>query len=396
MKRLLCLGLSLLLLCGCTGPTAWSGAPEDSPAPTQSPVPEGALPREQALEQSRTLVLKDQGVVTFAPDLTIECPDMVYQGQVMQMADFSDKYSDTLMHWWVPDEAWNDTYLTPQEEQLNLYPLGPTYEDENGWYADVWCTGTVYYTYGEAHDLSIYQHRFEHVQAYEVLLSGTSMTDAYPVEDGTLTIAQVVQMGNDFADEWCALIPDYPMELRVKTIYVYDRGDGTYFFDLRYESSFEGAPVTNEFSWSLYEHVSFDGTRGLISSVEGLGQFGGGSGAVVPYNMTTCSYLLPLDQAIQRMMRSLPSNTNYEIQRIALEYRFTDDGSAQTPDQYRIPNAYGTMVPDNNVSLEGYSYQLYQLQPLWVFYIHADSSKNGICYYNCLTGECKIKWDMPY
>lgn len=395
MKRTLSLALSLLLLCGCAGPTAWFSDPADSPAPTETPMPEGALPRDQALEESRNLELKDQGVVTFAPGLEVECPDMVYQGQVMQMAGYSEEVSNTLLHWWVPDEAWDDAYLTLEKDQLNLYPLGSTYEEENVWYADVWCTGSVYYLSGEAWDLSFQQSRFDLVKTYDILFPGTTTSDSYPLKDGTMTIEQAVQMGNDFAAEWCALIPDYPMELRVKTIEVYDRGDGTYFFDLKYESSFEGAPVTNDFSWSLYEHVTFDSVKGTISSVEGPCEFGRGGGAVVPYNMTTCSYLLPLETAIQRMMRSLPSNTNYEIRRIALEYRFTDDGSAQTPDQYRIPNAYGTLVPDNSVQFEGYSYQLYQLHPLWVFYIHASSSKNGICYYNCLTGECKIKWDMP-
>ena len=395
MKRTLSLALSLLLLCGCAGPTAWFSDPADSPAPTETPMPEGALPRDQALEESRNLELKDQGVVTFAPGLEVECPDMVYQGQVMQMAGYSEEVSNTLLHWWVPDEAWDDAYLTLEKDQLNLYPLGSTYEEENVWYADVWCTGSVYYLSGEAWDLSFQQSRFDLVKTYDILFPGTTTSDSYPLKDGTMTIEQTVQMGNDFAAEWCALIPDYPMELRVKTIEVYDRGDGTYFFDLKYESSFEGAPVTNDFSWSLSEHISFDAVKGTISSVEGPCEFGRGGGAVVPYNRTTCSYLLPLETAIQRMMRSLPSNTNYEIRRIALEYRFTDDGSAQTPDQYRIPNAYGTLVPDNSVQFEGYSYQLYQLHPIWVFYIHASSSKNGICYYNCLTGECKIKWDMP-
>lgn len=397
MKRTLSLTLSLLLLCGCTAPTAWLNPPTDtpSPTPTEPPVAEGALPRDQALEESRNLELADQGRFTFAPGLTIECPDMVYQGQVMQMAEYSDEVADTLLHWWVPDEVWNDAYLTLEEDQLNLYPLGSTYEEENVWYADVWCTGSAYYLRDEGWDLSIRRYRFDYVDTYEVLLSGTSMTDAYPVSDGTLTIAQVVQMGNDFAAEWCALIPDYPMELRVKTIEVYDRGDGTYFFDLQYESSFEGVPVTNDPSTSLYEHVAFSPVIGLIASTEGLCQFGSGGGAVVPYDMSTCSKLLPLEQAVERMMEGLPDNTNYEVRRIALEYRFTDDGSAQTPDQYRIPNAYGTLVPDSTCLMEGYSYQLYQLHPYWVFYVHASSSKDGICYYNCLTGEFEIQWIFP-
>lgn len=390
MKRTLSLALSLLLLCGCTGPTAWSGHSADSPAPTQSPMPEGALPRDQALEESRNLELKDQGVVSFVPGLEVECPDMVYQGQVMQMADFSDKYSDTILHWWVPDEAWNDTYLTPQEEQLNLYPLGPTYEEEDVWYADVWCTGSAVYERGKGRPEKGESESYSCVATYDVLIPGASITDSYPLKDGSMTIEQAVQMGNDFAAEWCSLTPNYPMELRVITVNVYDREDGTYFFDLCYESSFEGAPVNCYPYTSPYGYVYYAYTFGTIDSVDGFCEWGGGSGAVVPYDMTTCTEILPLEKAVERMMRSLPDNSNYEVQRISLEYRFQDKGSAQTPDQYRIPNANGTMVPDNSGTLEGYSYQLYQLQPFWVFYINGKYGTEMTCYYNCLTGECKV------
>lgn len=385
MKCSLSLALSLLLLCGCAGPTTAAETP--APSPTESPLPQGILPRDQALEESRNLELEDQERFTFAPDLTIQCPDMVYQGQVMQMAGFSDQVSDNLLHWWVPDEVWNDAYLTLESDQLHLYPLGSTYEDKGHWYADVWCTGTAYYMRDEGWDLYAHQSRFPLVETYEVLWAGTSMTDSYPLQDGTMTIAQAVQMGNDFAAAWCSLIPDYTMQLQVKTVEVRDRGDGTYFFNLEYESSFEQAPVTHDELSLLCGYVTFPAVKGLIASVDGLCQFGRGGGAVVPYDMRTCTNLLPLEQALEQMMECLPDNTSYEVQRISLEYRFTDDGSAQTPDQYRIPNAYGTLVSDGSCMQEGYSYQLYQLHPFWVLHVYSPFSKHTTCFYNCLTGK---------
>ena len=390
MKRCLSLGLSLLLLCGCTSTVSTvTDPPDSSPSPTPLVLAEGVVPLEQALAESRELDLQDSVNLKFLPGLEVECSDTVYQGQVMQLGDFADKYSDTLLHWWVPDEVWDDACLTPQEEQMNLYPLGPTYEDENGWYADVWCTGSVVYSRDGGNDLFFNRDDCERVNSYALLSPDTNTQDSYPVEGGTLTIAQAAQMGNDFAEEWCALT-DFPLELRVEYIRVYDRRDGTYFFRLDYQSCLDQVPLNTTFDsyrkggMNLDEYSSM---CGVIASVDGPCYWGTGSGGVVPYEVTPCPSILPLGAAVERLSDKLSSYTAYDVQRVALEYRLTIDGTAQTPDQYRLTDEEGNLIPDVERQFIGGSYQLYQLHPLWVFYMDQTPGKELVCFVDARTGK---------
>ena len=390
MKRYLSLGLSLLLLCGCTSTVSTvTDPPDSSPSPTPLVLAEGVVPLEQALAESRELDLQDSVNLKFLPGLEVECSDTVYQGQVMQLGDFADKYSDTLLHWWVPDEVWDDACLTPQEEQMNLYPLGPTYEDENGWYADVWCTGSVMYARDDGKSLFLSLENSPYVASYFLLSPSTDTQDSYPVEGGTLTIAQAAQMGNDFAAEWCALT-DYPLELRVEYIQVYDRGDGTYFFNLSYQSFFDQIPLNNIFSRKSLDYFSYSSMSGIVASVNGFCHWGGGAGGVVPYETTACPSLLPLEAAVEQLSDKLSSYTAYEVQRVALEYRLTIDGTAQTPDQYRLTDEDGTPIPDTEANSMGGSYQLYQLHPCWVFYMDTTPNQEMVCYVDARTGEVSL------
>ena len=399
MKRYLSLGLSLLLLCGCTSTvSSVTDPPDSSPSPTPLVLAEGVVPLDQALAESRELDLQDSVNLKFLPGLEVECSDTVYQGQVMQLGDFADKYSDTLLHWWVPDEVWDDACLTPQEEQMNLYPLGPTYEDENGWYADVWCTGSVIYARDDGKALHFSQSDYDHVGTYALFSPDTNTQDSYPVEGGTLTIAQAAQLGNEFANEWCALT-DYPLELRVEYIQVYDRGDGTYFFHLDYQSFLNQVPLSNIMDRrggpDYFLYVVYSSMRGLISSVDGLSYWGGGTGGVTPYEVTPCAAILPLEDTIQRLSDKLSSYTAYEVQRVALEYRLTVDGTAQTPDQYRLTDEDGNLIPDVEVNSIGGSYQLYQLHPCWVFYMDMTLNQEVVCCVDARTGEVSLIDNRP-
>lgn len=373
MKRCLSLGLSLLLLCGCTSTVSTvTDPPENTSAPTEIPFSDKAIPLEQALAESREAVLEDRVNLDFPHGMSVDCPETVYQGHVMQMADFADKYADAVMHWWVPDEAWDDALYTPQEEQRG-YPLGPTYNygSETGWYVDVWCVGTAVYAKEDGWPLfwTIHgsgQGAEKHVATYPVLAPGTQTSDAYPVEDGTLTVAQAADMGNEFAQEWCALT-DYPTKLRVEYVSVYDRGDGTYLFEVSYQTFWEQMAVCN-FSCGS-EYFSYDPVTGLIASTDGFRQWGGGAGTVLSHDVSPCEALIPVDTAVDLLSDKLSSYTSYDVLRVSLEYRFLIDGTAQTPDQYRITNADGELVPDTDVNLMGGSYQLYQLHPCWMFYV---------------------------
>lgn len=389
MKRYLCLGLSLLLLCGCTSTVSTVSVPPDSsPAPSELVLAEGIVPLEQALAESRELDLQDSVNLKFASGVTLECPDTVYRGQMMQIADFSDQYGDQLLHWWIPDEVWDDAYYIPQEEAKG-YPLGPIYEDENGWYADSRCTGTVFYSNGEGKTFLLHDSNYDFVKAYAVLFPNESLQDSYPMEDGDLTIQQAVHMGNDFADEWCALT-DYPQKLRVEYVYVHARGDGTYFYRLYYQSFLDGVILDNMFSQTTFDYFQHVSMSGIVSSVEGLSCWGAGHGGVLPYETTTCKEILPLEDAIDILSTKLSAYTAYDVKRVAMSYRLTLDGTAQTPDQYRITDDEGNLIPDCEVKLEGASYQLYQLHPSWAFYMTRPSGRIVVCFVDAQTGEVSV------
>lgn len=398
MKRYLCLGLSLLLLCGCTSTVSTvTDPPDSSPSPTPLVLAEDVVPLEQALAESRELDLQDSVNLKFLPGLEVECSDTVYQGQVMQLGDFADQYSDTLLHWWVPDEVWDDAYLTPQEEQMNLYPLGPTYEDENGWYADVWCTGSVVYSRDGGDDLFFNTGEYDYTNSYALFSPDTNTQDSYPVDGGALTIAQAAEMGNEFAEAWCGLT-DYPLELRVEYVEVYDRKDGTYFFQLNYQSCLNQVPlntINDTFCKGGMDYMAYSSMHGIIASVDGPCYWGTGNGGVVPYEVTPCASILPLKDAIQRLSDKLSAYTAYDVQRVALEYRLTVDGTAQTPDQYRLTDEEGNSIPDVEVNTIGGSYQLYQLHPLWVFYMDETPDKELVCYVDARTGEVSFIDNRP-
>ena len=390
MKRYLSLGLSLLLLCGCTSTVSTvTDPPDSSPSPSELVLAEGVVPLEQALSESRELDLQDSVNLKFAPGVALECPDTVYRGQMMQIADFSDQYGDQLLHWWIPDEVWDDAYYIPQEEAEG-YPYGPIYEDENGWYADSRCTGTVFYSKGEGQTFLLYDSDYDFVTAYAVFFPDESLQDSYPMEDGDLTIQQAVQMGNEYADEWCALT-DFPQQLRVEYVYVHDRGDGTYFYRLYYQSFLDGAFLDSVYSRTTFDHFEYHSMSGIISSVEGFSCWGAGTGGVIPYDTTTtCEEILPLGDAIEILSTKLSSYTAYDVKRVALSYRLTLDGTAQTPDQYRATDKDGNLIPDCEVKLEGGSYQLYQLHPSWAFYMTRPSGRVVVCFVDAQTGEVSV------
>ena len=78
MKRYLCLGLSLLLLCGCTSTVSTvTDPPDSSPSPTPLVLAEDVVPLEQALAESRELDLQDSVTLQFLPGLEVECSDTV-------------------------------------------------------------------------------------------------------------------------------------------------------------------------------------------------------------------------------------------------------------------------------------------------------------------------------
>ena len=369
---------------------------------------EGMVSMDELQELCEDPDLGSWGNLTFKEGLTIEAPETVYQRELMVMGDFADEYSEVLMHWWVPDEVWDDQYLTPQEDQMNYYPLGPTYSDDAGWYADVWCVGTVYYEGGPGQELcNQYLQDADNMEPwtlvaeYPLFCSDEGLEDSYELMDGSITVAEAAQMGNEFAQEWCALT-DYPLTLEVQYVQVYQSEAGDTLLYLIYQDYYEGVPIVDvsdendsrtmdSFDPDVYR--DFGHLKGYLTSTQGICEWGGGSGGLEPYGEAEpCEEILSPAAAAQILSDTLSRYTSYEVQGVQLQYRLTYTGNVQTEEQYRSQAEDGTLQSDRDGApwCNYVSYELYETHPVWAFWMQTDRDDELVCFVDCLTGDVSL------
>lgn len=134
------------------------------------------------------------------------------------MGCFDLEYGDKLMRWWIPDEIWDDQSVSHWDDTY-AYAFSSIFdqtgEDGNGWYAAVWCTGTVMY----ARD-----NGWEYFSHEPGLLDRSYNMNVDDLEENIPFAKQAEQ----FAADWLAQT-DLQTTLRPKYLYACTGGDGERF-----------------------------------------------------------------------------------------------------------------------------------------------------------------------
>jgi len=356
-------------------------------------------PIRQAAEEAASFIPGEYENLTFrSQQFSITVPEDLARCTLREVGCFDLEYGDKLMHWWVPDEIWDDHYVSHWDDTY-AYAFSSIFDRpmENGgeWYAAVWCTGTV--VYAKENGWSHYRHE-------------PSLLDksCYVNVDDLGENAPLVGVAEDFASDWLAQT-NLQITLQPKYLYLCTGDDGESFAKVVYQTCWNGVPISNvprrypdSKAFSLPQPNEENGYTGdvellsmtaVINSEDEIEFFGGGSGTVELYDPgTVCERMVSLSTACDLLSQTLSGYGAQEIRNVALEYRLNITGSDQPEDTYRfVEEGTGKLLPDRGV-VQRYrtSYDLYEATPYWAFYAGNRQNRELIFYVNCLTGDIEI------
>ena len=366
------------------------------------------------VEEADNIIPKEYENLTFRQDkISISVPEDLACCTLREVGCFDLDYGDKLMRWWIPSEVWDDQYVSAWDDTY-AYAFSSifdrTEEDGNGWYAAVWCTGTV--TYAREKGWEHFFHTPEGLdRSYNVNVDNLNESISLDGED--VTLSSVLDLANSFASDWLAQT-DLQITLRPKYLYVCSDQNMEKFVQVIYQTCWNGVPistVTRQYPDSKMftlpvpsEQNGYTGDVEMLSvlatttSGNDLDFFGGGNGAVELYDAgTVYENMVSLSTACDILSESITGYGTQEIRDVALEYRFNIVGSDQPQNTYRfIDEKSGELLPDRGkVQLYRTSYDLYEATPYWAFYGNDKRFCELVFYVNCLTGEVQVIDNQP-
>ena len=106
-------------------------------------------PLDQAAAEAASFTPGTYENLTFHQDkISVYVPEDLARCTLREVGCFDLDYGDKLMRWWIPDEIWDDQSVSRWDDTY-AYAFSSIFdqtgENGNGWYAAVWCTGTVMY-----------------------------------------------------------------------------------------------------------------------------------------------------------------------------------------------------------------------------------------------------------
>lgn len=387
-KRVLPLLTAILLLLPSCGPQA----------------DPGLTPLDQAAAEAASFTPGTYENLTFRQDkISVAVPEDLARCTLREVGCFDLEYGDKLMRWWIPDEIWDDRSVSLWDDTY-AYAFSSIFdqtgEDGNGWYAAVWCTGTVMYACDNGwehyfHDPGLLAH------SYNLIVDDVD-------ENGLF-----VEQAERFAADWLAQT-GLQTTLRPKYLYVCTDDGGEKFAKVSYQTCWNGVPISDvarqypdDSSFTLSGPSEKNGWTGDVelSSVTAcmtsdgkLDFFGGGHGMVELYDPgTVCKEIVSLSTACDILSEVISGYGSQEIRDVALEYRLSIIGSDQPEETYRFVNQEtGARLPDRGgVQRYRTSYDLYDAAPYWAFYAKDRRDRELIFYVNCLTGDVQILDNQP-
>ena len=386
-RRIALLAVVILLLPSCGTRTGPNMTPLDQAAAEAAGFTPGAY---------ENLTFQQDRFSIFVPEDLARCT-------LREVGCFDLEYGDKLMRWWIPDEIWDDQSVSVWDDTY-AYAFSSVFdqtgEDGNGWYAAVWCTGTV--MYARDNGWGHYSHHpglLDH--SYNV-----NVDDAG--ENGPF-----VEQAERFAADWLAQT-DLQVTLRPKYLYACTGGDGEKFAKVSYQTCWNGVPISDVARQypdaSTFTLPGPSEENGWVGDVElcsvtaclnlegGLDFFGGGHGMVELYDPgTVCKEIISLSTACGILSEAISGYGSQEIRDVALEYRLSITGSDQPEETCRfVDQETGDRLPDRGV-VQRYrtSYDLYDAVPYWAFYAKDRRDRELIFYVNCLTGDVQILDNQP-
>ena len=356
-------------------------------------------PLEQAAAEAASFTPGTYENLTFRQDkISVAVPEDLAHCTLREVGCFDLEYGNKLMRWWIPDEIWDDQSVSVWDDTY-AYAFSSIFdqtgEDGNGWYAAVWCTGTVMYACDNG---------WEYFSHEPGLLDRSYNMNVDDLEENILFAERAEQ----FAADWLAQT-DLQTTLRPKYLYACTGGDGERFVKVSYQTCWNGVPISDvarrypdsatftlpspseENDWT--GDVEMCSITACMTSEGEVDFFGGGHGMVELYDPgTVCKEIVSLPTACGILSETISGYGSQEIRDVALEYRLSITGSDQPEETYRyVDQETGEPLPDRGV-VQRYrtSYDLYDAVPYWAFYAKDRQERELIFYVNCLTGEVQI------
>ena len=356
-------------------------------------------PLDQAAAEAASFTPGTYENLTFRQDkISVDVPEALAHCTLREVGCFDLEYGDKLMRWWIPDEIWDDQSVSVWDDTY-AYAFSSIFdqtgEDGNGWYAAVWCTGTVMYARDNGWEY------FSHEPGF---LDRSYNMNVDDLEENIPFAEQAEQ----FAADWLAQT-DLQTTLRPKYLYACTGSDGERFVKVSYQTCWNGVPISDvarrypdsatftlpgpseENDWT--GDVEMCSVTACMTSEGEVDFFGGGHGMVELYESgTVCKEIVSLSTACGILSETISGYGSQEIRDVALEYRLSITGSDQPEETYRyVDQETGEPLPDRGV-VQRYrtSYDLYDAVPYWAFYAKDRQERELIFYVNCLTGEVQI------
>ena len=284
--------------------------------------------------------------LTFYQDkISIAVPDNLACCTLREVGCFDLEYGDKLMHWWIPDEVWDDQYVSTWDDTY-AYAFSSifdrTAENGNGWYAAVWCTGTV--AYARENGWKHFSHSPGMLdRSYNI--NKDDLDENITLAGKEMPVHTAVELASSFASDWLAQT-NLQITLRPKYLYICNDENMEKFIQVIYQTCWNDVPIssvakrfsdTNMFTLpSPSENNNYTGDVELLSvkatmtSMGELDFFGGGNGAVELYDAgTICENLISLSTACDILSETITGYGTQEIKDVALEYRLNIIGSDQ-------------------------------------------------------------------
>lgn len=387
-KRVLPLLMAILLLLSSCGPQA---------GPNLTPL-------DQAAVEAASFAPGTYENLTFRQNkISVAVPEDLAHCALREVGCFDLEYGDKLMRWWIPEEIWDDRSVSVWDDTY-AYAFSSIFdqtgEDGNGWYAAVWCTGTVMYARDRgwthfSHDPGLLDRSY-HIGVDDLEGNGP-----------------FVEQAEAFATNWLAQT-GLQTTLRPKYLYLCTGDAGEKFAQVVFQTCWNGVPISDvarrypdSATFTLPGPSEKNGWTGDVElcsvtaciNAEGeLDFFGGGHGMVELYDSgTVCKEIISLSTACDILSETISGYGSQEIRDVALEYRLSITGSDQPEETYRfVDQETGERLPDRGVA-QRYrtSYDLYDAAPYWAFYARDRRDRELIFYVNCLTGDVQILDNQP-
>ena len=356
-------------------------------------------PLTQAEEEAARFTPGTYENLTFQPDqLSVYVPEDLSRCTLREVGCFDLEHGDKLMRWWIPGEIWDDRSVSVWDDTY-AYAFSSIFdqtgEDGNGWYAAVWCTGTVMYARDKgwahfSHDPDLLD------RSYHIGVDDLEGNDP------------LVEQAEAFGSDWLAQT-GLQVTLRPKYLYLCTGDAGEEFAQVVFQTCWNGVPISDVArrypDSSIFTLPGPSEKNGWTGDVElrsvtacmtlngSLDFFGGGHGTVELYDQgTVCKEIVSLSSACDLLSEALCGYGAQEIKDVALEYRLSITGSDQPEETYRfVDQETRERLPDRGV-VQRYrtSYDLYDATPYWAFYAKDRQERELIFYVNCLTGDIQI------